>query len=298
MRVMVPAIVLAVTMASGCSAPNGDWESTYEAESSQPAIETSPSGGLQTSAVKTGLPRKIIHTASISLVVEDFALIPKKVVELATQFDGYVAKSNVSGSPGQPRRGSWTIRSPVDTFEALLAAAGELGEPRSITSDSQDISEEYYDVESRVRNKKNTESRLLTLLEESTGNLEQVLIVEEKLDQVREEIERMQGRVRVIQDMTSMTTLNLTIDEIKDFVPQESATYGTRIHRAYSTSVTNLSQTVQDISVAAVYILPWLAAIFVVAAVLLLTLFLARKVLGHCRKGAVRATVVESPPTR
>ena len=121
--------------------------------------------------------------------------------------------------------------------------------------------------------------------------------MEEKLDRVREEIERMEGRVRVLEDVTSMTTVDLTIDEIKKFLPEESATYGTRIHRAYSRSVNNLSQTAQDFSVAVVYLLPWLAALLVMALVLLAALFLVLKVLGRRRKRVVRASVVESLPT-
>ena len=292
------AVVLAVVVASGCSADHGNWEPACDTGSAEPAIETNQPGGVQAPSVETGLPRKIIQTANISLAVEDFGPIPAKVAALATQFNGYVAQSNVSGSPGQPRRGSWTLRVPVDRFQELLSAARELGEPRSMASNSRDVSEEYYDVESRIRNKKNTESRLLTLLEESTGNLEQILTVEEKLDRVREEIERMEGRVRVLDDLTSMTTVTLTIDEIKGFLPEESATYCTRIHRAFSTSVNNLGQTAQDFSVALVYILPWLAALLVVALGSLAALFLALKVLGHRRKRIVQASVVESPPTR
>ena len=166
-----------------------------------------------------------------------------------------------------------------------------------MSSDSRDVSEEYHDVESRIRNKKNTEARLLTLLEESTGNLEQILTVEEKLDRVREEIERMEGRVRVLDDLTSMTTVDLAIDEIKNFAPKESATYGTRIQRAFGTSINNLSKTAQDISVAVVYVLPWLAALLVVTLVLLAARFLVLKVMDRRRKRVVRASAVESPPT-
>lgn len=84
-----------------------------------------------------------------------------------------------------------------------------------MTSSSKDVSEEYYDVEARIRNKQKTESRLVTLLEKEAGNLEQVLKVEEKLDRVREEIERMQGRLRVLRDQTSLATVTLNIEQIR-----------------------------------------------------------------------------------
>jgi len=287
-------VVLALVVASGCSSSNSNWEPAPDAGSAERAIETNQPGGTQTPAVENWLPRKIIQSADIRLAVEDFGPVPEKVAALARQFNGYVSRSDVSGSPGQPRRGSWTIRVPVDRFQELLLAVRALGEPRSMASDSRDVSEEYYDVESRIRNKKNTESRLLTLLEESTGNLEQILTVEEKLDRVREEVERMEGRVRVLDDLTSMTTVNLTIDEIKDFAPEDTATYGTRIQRAFSTSVNNLSQMAQGLSVAVVYLLPWLAALLLVALVVRVVLFVVLKVLGHRGKRIIRASTVSN----
>ncbi len=289
------AIFLAAVV-TGCGIEQGNREPGYDPVPAETAVETDRPGGMQTPAAKTGVARKIIHTANISLAVEDFEPIPQKVAALAAQCDGYVARSNVSGSPGQPRRGSWTIRVPVGRFQELVSTVQQLGEPRSMASDSKDVSEEYYDVESRIRNKKNTEARLLTLLEESTGNLEQILTVEEKLDRVREEIERMEGRIRVLDDLTSMTTVELTIEEIKNFLPKESAAYSTRLQRAFSTSLHNLGRTAQDFSVAMAYLLPWLATLLVVALLLLAARFLTLRVMARHRKRVVQASVVNSPP--
>ena len=222
------------------------------------------------------LDRKIIYTAGVELVVEDFDPVPAQVNALAKQFGGYVASSNLSGSPGRPRRGEWTLRVPVDRHEDFIAAARELGEVHRDSVDSQDVTEEYYDVEARIRNKKKAEERLLDLLEKTTGELEDVLAVERELSRVREEIERVEGRLRVLADLTSLTTVSLTISEIKDYVPDEAAPYVTRVRRGLEASVTALGTTAQALSIAAVVLLPWVAVLLVLGLLLLLLWRVAR----------------------
>lgn len=229
-------------------------------------------------------PRRIIHTANVDAVVEDFEGVPGKVAELAEQFGGYVASSNVYGQPGQPRRGIWTIRVPVEQYERLLSEARQLGELRSLASNSKDVSEEYYDIEARIRNKQKTEARIVALLEEATGNLEQVLVVEQKLDQVREEIERMQGRLRVLTDQTSLATVTISVEQIAGYQPEEEPTYGTRVNRAFRGSLHALITMAADLSIVAVALAPWLAVLAVLGMIAGLIVWIARRICRRRRK--------------
>src|SRR5947209_5688039 len=94
------------------------------------AQQKPPNGEPQTKELKKGeavdgkagpaqedFPRKIIYTARVDLDVNDFDAATKKVGQIADQYKGYVAASYVTGSPGSPRNGSWTIRVPVESFE-------------------------------------------------------------------------------------------------------------------------------------------------------------------------------------
>ena len=210
--------------------------------------------------------------------------MPRRIAELAEQFGGYVASSNIQGQPGFPRRGSWTIRVPVERYSDLLSEARELGELRSLTSNSQDVSEEYYDVEARIRNKQKTEARLVALLEEATGNLEQVLEVERKLDGVREEIERMQGRLRVLADQTSLATVTLTVEQIPGYQPEEKPTYGTRVERVFRSSLHTLVTTAADLSIVVVALSPWLAVLLVVGLIVTPVVLAIRRIRRRRKK--------------
>ena len=219
--------------------------------------------------------RKIIYTAKLDLVVEDFSPIPTKINELANRFDGYIAGSDISGSAGSRRNGSWEVRVPVDHYEQFLDAARGLGEPRGESCDSEDVSDEFYDLDSRIRNKQKEETRLLKLLEDATGKLEEILKVEKELSRVRGEIERMQGRIRVINDLTAMTTVNLSVEEIKDYVPPAAPGYATRVSRTFQASIAELVSFGQTVSIAAVAVTPW--AIVLLPPVLVIWLVAKRR---------------------
>jgi hypothetical protein len=235
--------------------------------SSPPSSNSSAIGGMLPSEKVRPKPdavrRKIVYTATVDLVVEDFTGVPSRVEAMIKQFDGYIAQTTVSGSPGSPRTGQWTIRVPVDNYDRFVAAVQTLGEVRSVASKSQDVSEEYYDVQARMRNAKKEEERLLKLLDTATGKLEEILKVERELARVRGEVERVEGRLHVLDSLTAMSTLELRVEEIKDYVPEEAATYPTRLRRAFSGSITLLVTSAQTLFVVLVALSPWLAAILV-----------------------------------
>ncbi len=210
-----------------------------------------------------GLNRKIIYNAHVELVVEDFAGVPDRVVALVKRFDAYVASSDLSGSSGESRHARWTIRVPVERFEEFVNAAKGLGELVNVGTTSRDVSEEYYDVEARIRNKTKEEERLLALLEERPGKLEDVIAIERELSRVREELERMEGRMRVLSDLTSLTTVELSIREIRNYVPPQTPTLATRVRRAFAGSLTAIERAGESLLIGVVAIVPWLTVVAV-----------------------------------
>jgi hypothetical protein len=68
----------------------------------------------------------------------------------------------------------------------------------------------------------------------------------------------MEGRLRVLSNLTTMSTVNLEVSEIKDYVPEEAVTYVTRVRRAWDSSTDALGATVQTLSVMFVALLPWI----------------------------------------
>ncbi len=217
-------------------------------------------GGKEIAATAPpGANRKIIFNARIDLVVENFDDAPATLAALVKKCDGYVADSNLSGSTGANRSGTWKVRVPVARFDEFISAAKGIGELVSASTQSQDVSDEFYDVDARIRNKTKEEERLLKLLEDRPGKLEDVISIERELSRVRDEVERMQGRLRVLTDLSSLTTVDISIREIQDYQPPQSPTFATRIGRAFSGSTTMLNSAFEGTVITVVALAPWIA---------------------------------------
>ena len=211
------------------------WEnSVAEAPAKSDAVDSDIKTGSEKSS-----QRKIIYTAAMSIVVEQFDGLESKVSNLVKQNGGFIASANLGRMTGQRREGTWVIRIPVVNYESFLNAAGDIGVPESRNESASDVTEEFVDIGARIENKKKLETRILELLKRPDDKIQHVIEVEQELARVREEIERMEGRLRYLADATSMTTIRLNVREETNYVPAQALTLTSRINNAWSSSLTN-----------------------------------------------------------
>jgi hypothetical protein len=199
-------------------------------------------GAQPNSAVPPAISRKIMYDAQVDLVVESVDPIAKKVGTLVQEARGYIAEQNVAGSPGSLRSMRWRIRVPVEQFDSLVESIVALGELERNNRTSQDVTEQYYDLEARIKNKKVEEQTLNKILQERSGKLEDVLKIEIELSRVRGEIEQLEGKIRVIENLSSLATLTLNIRERDKYAPPPPvvADFSTQIARTWNGSMQNL----------------------------------------------------------
>jgi hypothetical protein len=164
--------------------------------------------------------RVIIYTGNISLVVQDTRAAMTAITTLAQEQNGYVSASNVYQQGNVPR-GTITIRVPaesyLDTLEKLRALAVRVeGE----NSGTEDVSEEFTDLQARKANLEVTEKALQQLLEERqrVGSTSDILEVYRELTGVRGQIEEIEGRLRYLANKAALSTI--TIDLIPDVLSQ------------------------------------------------------------------------------
>ena len=234
------------------------------------------------------IQRKIIYTARLDVVVEQFDPVPAQVEQLAQAHGAFISNSSIDTASGRPRSGTWTIRVPVGRYAQLLQAAGELGELQRRTEDSQEVTAEYFDVQTRLRNKEREEERLLEHLASATGTLEEILAVEKELARVRTESEQLAGRLRMLNDLTSLSTVTIHVMEIQGYVPVESPTFATRIGRVWTQSLAGLVDVGQGLVLAAVALVPWaiVVAIPTIALIFLLKRRSRRRIEPYQARGA------------
>jgi len=145
-----------------------------------------------------------------------------EVARLAAGLGGYVVSSQISGEE-QDRRGWISIRVPDDSFEQALTELRELAvRVESESTDSQDVTEEYVDLESRLRNAEAMESQYLALVEKAE-NVEDVLRVYDSLSRVRSEIEQIKGRMQYLEKSSSMSLISVRLEPAASDKPLVSA---------------------------------------------------------------------------
>ena len=220
------------------------------------------------------LNRKLVYRAELDLAVEDFAAFINGLDAVLDKFDAFASNSSLAGLPDEPRRGQWQIRVPVDHFRGLVKSLERLGEVRRVQTSSDDVTAEFFDVEARIRNAQNEEARLLKLLDDRTATLDAVLSVEREIARVRGEIEQMQARVRVLSELSSLSTIELRVEELHGYAPEQSPSFAVRIERSFVSSMTALGRLLQGAGVVIALSLPWL--IFWGAPVALAVLLLRR----------------------
>lgn len=190
--------------------------------------------------------RKIVYTASVDLVVENFDGMDQRIRHTVDRHDGYLARSDLDRMQGQQRRGRWTARIPVDRYTEFLNAVSMLGVPTAQTQNAEDVTEEYVDLAARIANKRKLESRIIELLDRPDDEIKHVIEVERELARVREEIERMEGRIRFLTDQTTMTTVQIAVREERDYQPPQAPSLGNRVAFAWTSSLERISQFFQN----------------------------------------------------
>jgi hypothetical protein len=249
------SLLVTILVAVGC----GERERNNGNRDVESAIERSgniTSGGSTT--VEQASERKIIYVAEVALVVDDFAAAETAVPKLVKEFHGYLSEASISRPTGKIRSGQWTVRVPVDQFDAFLDAVTKLGVPESRRQTAQDVTEEFVDLEARINNSKRIEAEILKLLEDRTGNIKDVLEVQARLGEVRGEIERMEGRVRYLQNRTALTTVTVNIREELGYRPPEAPSFSNRLQRGWTRSLDSMRKFGENAAVFFVIAVPWL----------------------------------------
>jgi hypothetical protein len=157
--------------------------------------------------------RMIIRTGTMSIENDNFDETEAKAKEITKNLGGYITNSTSQVNQSGKKQGSITIRVQADKYDELLAEMAKIGKVMNQNITGRDVTEEYVDAEARLKTQRELESRLLQLLAEKTANLTAVVEVEQKLASVRENIERTEGRMRMLKDQASFSTVTVSIFE-------------------------------------------------------------------------------------
>ena len=157
--------------------------------------------------------RLIIRTGQASIEVDSLERSMAELRRIAQRVGGFVADASVQSGRNQLRSATLELKVPASRFDELTEGLAPLGRLQFVNVGAQDVSEEFVDLTARTANGKRLEDRLVELLRTRTGKLQDVLTVERELARVREEIERMEGRLRFLKTSAQLSTLSVNLYE-------------------------------------------------------------------------------------
>jgi Domain of unknown function (DUF4349) len=169
------------------------------------------------------IPRQIIKTADYRIQVKDVDASSRRANQLATKHGGYVSDSELTNSSYETTN-RITIRVPIARFDSLL---NELGTEAIHTAhkriSSQDVTEEYVDITTRLKTKIEVRDRYIDILRTKAKTVKDVLAAEEQIRIIQEEIEAKEGRLRYLKDQVGMSTIRLELYQAIEYHPEPDA---------------------------------------------------------------------------
>jgi hypothetical protein len=210
-------LTLAVVSCSRAAAPPPMEPGLVEYEApAEPEIAATAAAPSARAADYSGVERLIVRNARLDLVVPDTEAALDEINDLVDEMGGYVVESNVNQYQ-EGLRASVTLRVPAESLDAVLERIRGLAtEVRGERISGQDVTEEYVDLQSRLRYLEATEARLLEFLEEAEDT-EAALAVYEDLREIQADIEQVKGRMQYLEQSAAMATV------ILDIIPDELA---------------------------------------------------------------------------
>ena len=229
--IVITAFVLALAL-SGCAERTAESAGDVYKETEMSMAEEAPAMEMaeeefvegeareyddeaQYSDTANAAERKVIKTAYMELEVEKgkFEKVLFDITRLAEKNGGFVSNSqSYSDAEGNFTSGSITIRIPHDQYNPALDTLKNMGTVKSISISGQDVTQEYTDLESRLRNLEAQEAVLLELMEQSK-DVSDSIEVQRELSYVTEQIEVIKGRMKYLDNMVSFSTIDIYLFE-------------------------------------------------------------------------------------
>ena len=176
----------------------------------------------------------IARSVALTIVVKNFAVSRANLDAILARHHGYAAQltDNTPESDSQSFQAS--LRVPVSELSTTLGELRTLGRVEMETQSGEEVTQQHADLAARLENSRETEQRLRDLLAQRTGKIDEVLQVEEEIDRVRGEIERMEAEQKNLEHRVDFATIDLQLtEEYKEKLNPQSVSASTSMRNAF-----------------------------------------------------------------
>lgn len=289
---LILALLLVLAVAAGCASSKSEDRATPQAAPA-PAVDyesakggsgeagSSDGGGLDTNAVTTEEAqnyggRKIIRTFQYNITSPQFDADLAAILASATAVGGWVQNSTVQGTPPETytdrgREAYISVAIPSDKVDGFVAGLEQIGEVTYRNTTTDDVSDQYMDLESRIAVLRVQLERLKSLLTES-AKLDDILALETEIARVTLEIERLTTDLNALASLVDYSTVTISLTEERIAAgPASQKDTGTRIREGFASVLNGVGVFLENLFVFLIVASPvWLPLAVIVVVVLLL----------------------------
>mgnify|MGYP002517987139 FL=1 len=244
---------------------------------------------------------KIIYTASVSIETTEFDKAVAALESQVQKIGGFVESSNVTGDTQYNDDGTttvvnrwayYTVRIPCEQFESFLHETEGFGNVTSTSRDAQNVTSAYTDYEARLSSLNTQEERLLDMLAKSE-DVETLIALEQRLSDVRYEIESIERSLRNYDMQIKYSTVNLDLREVEIYTPTVPVrrTFSQKLADSLSDGWNGFTRGIQNVILGLASALPALILLAVIIAAVIVCIKKARK-----KRRAQKAAQDPTPP--
>jgi hypothetical protein len=225
-------------------------------------------GVSSTSALNSGTSSeqtldKIIRRFYLDVETREFDSIVSTIDSEISRLGGYVESSQIGGKSYYNnydyRSGQIVARIPSDRVDEFVKTVNDNANVVSSKEDTENVTLEYIDMESRMKALEIEQERLFAILEKE-DSLENIVTLESRLSDIRYEMQNYESKLRYYDNLVAYSTVTMTINEVERITPvrEEKQTVGTRIKDGFSDTIYHISEGFQNFFVWFVVNLPYL----------------------------------------
>lgn len=293
----VPAETTAAAMAMGTEAYDEKAMNDYYAEAAPQetgaAMDSGGSAGLADTTPLTAPAaqgRKLIRTVDLTVETKEFQTLVTQITDRTTALGGYIEQSSISGgslSPANqsiPKYAQMTVRIPSPQLDTFLKEVETAGNVTSRSENTDDITLRYSDIESRKKTLAVEQDRLWALLEKA-DTLESVIVLEQRLTDIRYELESYETQLKTFDDQVDYSTVTLSINEVLTLTPIEPESTGARIQRGFTENLRLITSGISNFAIWLITCSPILLFLALIVIIIIIIIrFIAKKSAAYYKK--------------
>lgn len=202
---------------------------------------------------------KMVYTASIQAETQDYDACTAALEELVDRLGGYLEYASSDSRGDGSRSASYTVRVPAKEFRGFLKTVGEISHVTSQDQNAENISERYYDTESRLETQKTKMERLQMLLSKAE-TMEDIIDLENAISETEYQIEQLTGSLRHYDSLVDFATIDVRLREVLRLTTVEEAppTFGSRLGNAFTGGLRSFGDFLQGLAIFLAYNWIWL----------------------------------------